>query len=340
MKRTFTRFAMIACFTSGLFNNECAGQDVHFSQFFESPLYRNPALSGIFTGDIRVQAIFRDQWNSVTNAYKTGSLNAEYKTPIGQADDFLTIGMLALHDRAGTIGWTTVQFLPALTYHKSLSADYNRYLSVGFMGGWVQKNFDRSKMTTNSTYEGIGDGEPLANTSYSYLDGSAGISYNATIRDNPDDNLYLGIAYHHFARPNQSFYRDPAIELNPKWVFSGGVRFGISEYAYLTMQADHSRQGSFTESVAGAMVGMKLGPDPENPPYVLHAGAYFRLNDALIPVVKLDYFPFSFAFSYDVNVSRLRTSSYGRGGMELSLSFVKSLDRDNASLNAVRCPRF
>ena len=45
-------------------------QDIHFSQFFEAPLLRNPSLAGIYTGDIRVQAVYRDQWNSITNAYK------------------------------------------------------------------------------------------------------------------------------------------------------------------------------------------------------------------------------------------------------------------------------
>jgi Type IX secretion system membrane protein PorP/SprF len=54
-------------------------QDIHFSQFFETPLLRNPSLAGIFKGDIRAQAVYRDQWNSVTNAYRTGSLNAELK---------------------------------------------------------------------------------------------------------------------------------------------------------------------------------------------------------------------------------------------------------------------
>src|ERR1700710_2244322 len=54
-------------------------QDIHFSQFFETPLLRNPSLAGIFTGDYRVQTVYRDQWNSVTNAYKTTAINAEYK---------------------------------------------------------------------------------------------------------------------------------------------------------------------------------------------------------------------------------------------------------------------
>src|SRR6187402_756921 len=84
-----------------------SAQDIHFSQFFEAPLWRNPSLAGIFTGDVRVQAVYRDQWNSVTNAYRTGSLNAEYKMPIGKANDFITAGFQALYDKAGTISWVS-----------------------------------------------------------------------------------------------------------------------------------------------------------------------------------------------------------------------------------------
>jgi type IX secretion system PorP/SprF family membrane protein len=316
-------------------------QDIHFSQFFEAPLLRNPSLAGIFTGDIRLQAVYRDQWTSVTNAYKTASLNGEYKMPIGKADDFLTIGMQMLYDRAGTIGWTSTHVLPALNYHKSLSSDKNSYLSLGFMGGMVQRRFDRSKMTTNSQYDGGGDGETFDKASFTYLDGSVGMSYNANIGGNPENNYFLGAAFHHFNRPGNSFYRNAKIELNPKWVFSGGIRFGVTEYAYMTLQADHTRQGAFTETVAGGMYGLKLGSDPGNPDYTIHAGAFLRWNDALIPVVKLDYSPFSVAISYDVNISKLKPSSYGRGGIELSVSYIgfnKKLDR--SSLNSVLCPKF
>jgi type IX secretion system PorP/SprF family membrane protein len=323
----------------------CAGttgaQDIHFSQFFEAPLLRNPSLAGIYTGDIRVQGVYRDQWSSVTNAYKTGSLNAEYKMPVGKSDDFMSLGMQMLYDRAGTIGWVSTHVMPALNYHKSLSSEHNRYLSLGFMGGFVQRRFDRSKMTTNTQYDGGGDGETLQNATYSYLDGSVGMSYNSSLKDNPEDNFYLGVAYHHFNRPNNSFYRDPAIELSPKWVFSGGIRFGVSEYAYMTLQADHSRQGDYSEIVAGGMYGLKLGSDPDKPDYTVHAGAFLRWNDALIPVLKFDYDPFSVAISYDVNISRLKQSSYGRGGIELSVSYIGFLKRpDRSTLNSTLCPRF
>lgn len=316
-------------------------QDVHFSQFFETPLWRNPSLAGIYSGDIRVQAVYRDQWNSVTNAYKTGSINSEFKMPIGKGNDFITTGIEVLYDKAGTIGWTSTHILPVLNYHKSLSNEHNRYLSLGFMGGLVQRRFDRSKMTTNSQYDGLGDGENFLQPQYSYLDGSVGLSYNSNLNNNPDNNFYLGAAYHHFNRPANSFYRDPNIELHPKLVFSGGLKFGVTDYAYLTVQADQSFQGSFNETVAGAMYGLKIGEDPAHPTYTVHAGTFFRWNDAIIPVIKLDYAPFSVALSYDVNISKLKQSSYGRGGTELSVSYIGFLSRmDRSTINFTHCPRF
>ncbi len=322
---------------AGFWQVTLCAQDIHFSQFFEAPLWRNPSLAGIFTGDIRVQAVYRDQWNSVTDAYRTGSVNAEYKMPVGKLNDFVTVGMQALYDRAGTIGWTSTHVLPALNYHKSLSAEKNRYLSLGFMGGLVQRRFDPSKMTTNSQYDNGGLGETLLNTSYSYADGSVGMSYNSDINEQPANNFYIGAAYHHFNRPRNSFYRNNNIELHPKWVFSGGIRVEVTDYAFITLQADHSRQGGFSETMGGVLYGLKLGEDPDKPTYVIHAGGFLRWNDALVPVVKLDYNPFSVALSYDVNISKLKPSSYGRGGVELSVSYSGFVKRKEGYL---LCPRF
>ena len=315
-------------------------QDIHFSQFYETPLYRNPALAGIINGDIRVQTVYRTQWNSIAHAYKTASINGEYKMPVGKSDDYITVGLQLFYDRAGTTELTTTQVLPALNYHKSLSSDKNMYLSAGFMAGIVQRHLDPSKITTNSQYDGLGVGETFTRTQYSYPDAAAGLSFNTGLGDDPESNLVLGVAYHHFNKPKNSFYETADIRLQPKWVYSADIRFGVSENSYITIRADHLRQGSSSETVAGAMYGMKLGFNGDSYDYALHAGAFIRLNDCIIPTVKLDYHPFSVAFSYDVNTSKLKTSSYGRGGFELSLTYIGFLDRDNSSLNAVHCPRF
>ena len=67
-------------------------QDIHFSQIFETPLLRNPSLAGLFKGDIRIQSVYRTQWNSITTPYQTTSISGEFKQKIGNADDYLTIG--------------------------------------------------------------------------------------------------------------------------------------------------------------------------------------------------------------------------------------------------------
>jgi hypothetical protein len=57
--------------------------------------------------------------------------------------------------------------------------------------------------------------------------------------------------------------------------------------------------------------------------------------------VKLDYAPFSVAISYDVNISKLKPSSYGRGGVELSVSYIGFLQRlARSTMNSVLCPKF
>lgn len=321
-------------------------QDIHFSQFFETPLLRNPALAGIFSGDVRIQSVYRDQWNSVTQAYKTGSLNVEYKKPVGRGDDFLTIGGQVLYDRAGTIALQSTHILPALNYHKSLSGDKNRYLSLGFMGGFVQRSIDRTKVTTNSQYDGTGfnpglsDGESFPRNSYSYLDASVGMSYNSQIGENPDNNIYVGAAYHHFNKATKiSFYGNPNYEMVPKWVGSFGLRMSVNEYSFFTLYGDYSKQGTYTETMGGALYSWRLD-DIEDPKYILHGGVLLRWKDAVIPVTKLDFKPFSVAFSYDANISQLKAASRGRGGYEVSISYQKSFDRNNSSADAVRCPRF
>jgi type IX secretion system PorP/SprF family membrane protein len=336
-------FGMAACLL-GFWAN---GQDVHFSQFFEAPLWRNPALAGIFTGDIRFQGVYRTQWGSVTVPFQTGSFNGEYKMPIGSGDDFLTLGGQIVYDRAGTTRFATTHLLPAINYHKAIGGEKNAYLSLGFMGGMVQRSIDRSKITTSSQYDGSGFNpvldinEDIANYNLIYGDASVGLSFNSSIGESEEDNFFVGAAYHHFNRPRNSFYRNPAVELEPKWVYSAGVRTGLTPGSYLTIQADYAMQGTYRELLAGALIGFPVGQAAyAESNYALHFGLFTRWNDALIPVIKIDFAPFSASFSYDANFSKLRTASQGRGGFEFSLTYQGFFDRDNSAKNAIRCPRF
>lgn len=324
----------------------CYAQDPHFSQFFEAPLLRNPSLAGLFEGDIRFQAVYRNQWGSVTVPYETVSMNGQYKIPIGRTNDFITTGLQLMYDRAGTTNFTTTNIYPAVNYHKSLNGERSKYLSVGVMGGYVQRRIDRSKITTNNQFDGGGHnpsldiGETLTTFSYDYFDASVGASFNSSIAGSETDYYFIGAAFHHFNRPINSFYRNPPVELNPKLVFSGGVRLSVDDRSLITIQGDHSMQGEYSETIAGATYTYRIFDEFGDADYAISFGGYLRWKDAIIPVVKIDYNPFSIAFSYDANISQLRTASQMRGGFETSIVFNRFLDRDNSTKNSVLCPTF
>lgn len=342
--QTIRRKVLVGLVLLALLTNTQA-QDLHFSQFFETPLLRNPSLAGIFTGDYRVQGVYRDQWNSFTNAYRTGSLNAEYKMQVGNSYDYITTGFEMLYDKAGTVGLTTTQLLPAVNYHKSLSNDKTEYLALGFMGGLVHKSIDISKMTTNNQYDGgynamAATGETFNAPNFSTWDASVGLSYNTSFGEDQTNMLYLGAAYHHLNRPGNSFYQNAATQLNPKYVFSAGVKLRVDDYSFLTIQADHSRQGTANETIAGALYSYKLGSYVDDPEYTVSFGSYLRWKDAVVPVVKVAMHSLSVAISYDVNVSQLTTASQGNGGFELSISYIGLLSHNSAARDEVMCPRF
>jgi type IX secretion system PorP/SprF family membrane protein len=322
-------------------------QDIHFSQFFEAPLLRNPSLAGLYEGDIRVQAVYKNQWSSFSpTTYRTLSLNGEYKMPINGSMDYITLGAQVLNDQAGTTGLTTTHILPAVNYHKSISHERASYISLGFMGGWVQKRIDYSKITTNNMYGGgrfnptLPPGEQLPSVRLGHFDGNAGISFNTEFGSNNQYMLFVGAAYHHFNRPKNTFYRDATIGLYAKYTASCGFKYILDDYSTVTLQGDVFKQGNYREIIGGGLYSLVLDDLPEDPLYVLHLGLFTRWKDALIPVIKLDKRALSVTISYDINTSPLKTASQSRGGFELGLTYKSFLDSYYTSRYKVICPKF
>jgi type IX secretion system PorP/SprF family membrane protein len=318
------------------------------SQFYETPILRNPALIGLFNGDYRVQAVYRNQWNSVTIPYQTGTLSAELKFPVGRSEDFVTAGLQFTYDRAGTARLQSVQVLPAVNYHKSLSESKNMFLSVGFTGGIVQRQFDATKLTFNNQYTGgqfdptaaTGEEGRLALRGYTYLDAGAGISFNSTLGENEDVVYYVGAALYHFNRPKVSFFKDASISMDPKITFNAGITFPLEERLKLIAQYNQIHMGAYTEYLGGALLGYSLYDDGLESTRAFYFGAYMRVNDAIIPSFRLDMEKYEVGVTYDANISKLKNATKSYGGIELSLVFKGFLNSRNSTLESIHCPRF
>ena len=61
------------------------------------------------------------------------------------------------------------------------------------------------------------------------------------------------------------------------------------------------------------------------------------LKDAFIPYIGLVFSGMRIGASYDINISSLRAASQSRGGMEISLIYIK---RPAGGGKGIPCPKF
>jgi hypothetical protein len=73
-------------------------------------------------------------------------------------------------------------------------------------------------------------------------------------------------------------------------------------------------------------------------PVNLYAGAWYRLKDAFIPYVGLEFGSFRVGFTYDVTMSNLQTATQRRGGSEVSLIWVRRPVEEWR--RRLHCPKF
>src|SRR5687768_2666600 len=73
MKTNYIIFSLLALV---LGNQYVTAQDIHFSQYAETPSIINPALAGV-TYNTRAAVNFKDQWGTVGTRYRTIGLSFE-----------------------------------------------------------------------------------------------------------------------------------------------------------------------------------------------------------------------------------------------------------------------
>lgn len=340
MKRFLLRYLLLQLL---FYVNAIQAQDIHFSQFYEFPLLRNPALAGIFNGNFRLSAAYRNQWQSVTVPYRTMALSGEMKLMRGvTTGDFITAGLQATNDIAGDSKLQRTQVLPVINYHKLLNEDKTTFLSFAFMAGPVNQRFDATKLQFDDQF--VNGGFTTSNptrqqfnaTNFTFLDAGVGVSFKTSLSNNV--NVYIGAGLFHATEPKVAFTKDFDVHLNKKYVINGGLSAYINNADKLVVYADYFMQGGNRMLQGGGLYTHSFDESDEEAALSVAVGAAYRWKDAFIPILKLYTHNFGIGFSYDVNISKLTTASQFRGGFELSLSYIGLWRRLAESLEKVECP--
>jgi len=319
-------------------------QDINFSQFYELPMLRNPALAGLYNGDMRFTSAFRSQWGSVTVPFNTMAVGTELKYSLGENNyDFINFGVQVTNDVAGDSKLSKTQFFPVLTINKSLNDEKDSYLSLGFMGGIAQQRFDPSQLHFSDQFAG-GSYSPsnpthqtFSRSSLIYCDATVGLSYNSVTAN--DVQYYIGLGYFHFTKPKVAFNPANDIRLNQKYVLNAGASANAGEYNRFILYADYFRQGGASQGQGGFLFSHEVYNADEEKKILLSGGLCYRWNDAIIPVVKLDYNRFGMGMSYDANISKLKPASRSIGSFELTLSYISFYKSKQSSKDKYRCPK-
>lgn len=327
-------------------------QDIHFSQFYMAPLNLNPAMTGVMNCQQRISGNYRNQWASVLRdkAFQTYNVAYDSKIPVGRYD-YIGIGGSLWGDKAGSLSYRTNQLSLDFSYAKKMGGYRKKasYLVMGAELGLAQRGLNTLDARWGSqNNNGVFDPTLPSNENiftrdqFMFADVSAGLLWFSVIDENT--NFFVGGAYDHINRANQSFTKDKFVPLFSKFTIHAGGEVGMNDRISFVPGIVTFLQGPYLQVNGGTSMRFILGSSKRSSE-AIQFGVWTRLAnkdeggmlmDALIVSTRFEYSQFTLGFSYDQNVSSLKSASRGNGGFEFSLQY-KICGNERRS---VFCPNF
>lgn len=354
MKHLFT-FALL--FALG---GPVSAQDYHFSQFFATPVYLNPALTGLFPGRYRVSLATRSQWaQTLETPFSTTAFSADFHYFVNpkkrQYKDAFGVGVVFSSDRVSEFNYSVNQIMISGAYHKSLDPRNNQTLSFGFQLGVVQRNVSYDQLTFEDAFDGMstyvegasGEISGLPANNYAFGDYQLGLNYAYTPKK--ETAVFVGASIHHFNQPEQSFFaeatRGEDVEvtsvLDRRYGGYVNLRVPLARAVTLSPRVYAFSQGPHRVANAGSNLRFLLDDSRGT---AFHIGAYARGVgnesgfgfDSAVGLVGFEIARFLVGVSYDVGLNGLQTSRRHQGAFELNIAYLGQSDDDET----VPCPRF
>jgi type IX secretion system PorP/SprF family membrane protein len=298
-----------------------SAQDAHLSLYDAAPLFLNPAMTGVFEGDWRIHGQYRTQWKAVNfKPYSTALLS--FDMPVKKWG----FGAQITNVRAGIGNFNSLQGTVAIAYTTSIDKRKKHNISFGVQGGVTQKSLEYQLLTYNNQYTtdngGIFDPnidpqENLTGQSLIVPVVNAGFMYFFAKQESRF-NPFLGISAFNLTTPIESF-NGLENRLPMRFYGHAGTRINFTELFYILPKVLVMQQEQFFEQTYAIDAGYYLkGSDL----YIV-GGVVYRNKDAMIVSLGAKMENIVAKIAYDVNISTLTTSTTGRGGFEVSLTYIK-----------------
>lgn len=307
-------------------------QDFHLSQHDAAPLYLNPALVGQFDGKYRIHGHYRTQWGSLSSkSYKTAAIS--FDMPF----DKMAIGGQIINRRAGAGDYNALGILLNAGYSFTIDKAKTHKFSFGLQAGVIQKSVDFDQLYFEEQYtttdggsfdQSLPNGETFGSSSFWLPDVNIGVVYYYG-KDQMRINPFVGVSAFHLTQPNETFYGDES-KLPLRYIAHGGAKVNLSEKIQLMPKLLFMRQENAQEINYGLMLHYHLKGS------IILLGPTYRSADAFILEAGLKIGSYEAKIGYDFNTSELSDFSDGKGGFEISLTYIPKIFKPNPIKN---CPR-
>lgn len=323
------------------------GQDFHLSQYDAASINVNPAMTGLFGGKYRIHGHYRTQWSAISTRPFTTMLMAADKSWGKYAG-----GIQVANFNAGAGRYNVFAAQVSGGYDLAIDDAAHHHVAFGISGGIIQKSINLEELYFGTQYQITGggyfdqtipSGESFANTNILIPDVNAGLIYyygNEYSRINP----FVGFSAFHLTQPKETFFSSDN-QLPIRWLVHGGVKVNLNERIQLLPKVFSMHQRNARELTFSLLGHYYLdaydafiifGPTFRLSGQLNTNALYEHENDAAIIELGVKYGEFTTRVSYDINTSSLQNNTGGRGGFEISLTYIASSRRPNPVKN---CPK-
>lgn len=292
------------------------------------PMLFNPAYSGFFDGTGRYGVVYRNQWASVSKPFQTISATAEISLMrSNRSMNGLNAGIWLTADREGSLSYGTTAAAAVLSYFQSLDDGGNNILSVAAEVGGGQVGFSTENIDMAEA------GEQFDRTHAFYPTLGAGVAWFHQL----NSELYtkIGISGRNLNEPDISYTGMDDARLLRRWNAYLRAEWRMAGGWSVMPVAGYQRQGSFSEFVYGCDVRYYMR-ETSRDYLALSAGLLARHADALALNVAVLWHEWTFAFSYDANISQLASASHTIGAFELGVIYM--IAKKDTRHRALPCP--
>ncbi|MFT3886000.1 MAG: PorP/SprF family type IX secretion system membrane protein [Flavobacteriales bacterium] len=294
-------------------------QDIHFSQFFNTPYAQSPANTGLFDGDHRLGAVYRQQWRSVTLPYTTFGLGGDM-AHFAKVDG-LGLGAWFYGDKTGDSRLSTFQFTLGVSWTQRFGTHKEQSLTLGVQGGLTSLTIDYSALRFDAQYNGfyfdpsLSSNEQFTRDARTHPDLHAGLIYRYA--PSRRERIEAGFALFNLTTPDIAFFNAAPSALDQRAMFHVTTQFPVSGKVDVLPMARYMAQGTFRELDLGGTARYIL-LDRYGVVQAVQAGLFWRAADAGYLYAGLEYADWTLGVSYDINLSRLEPASRNRGGIEVT----------------------